>query len=132
MELKSLSFVACVKKNDRFLLKQAFISRDATTSRQNQILKDHGIRWSVMNMIPNWEPSSKTALDFMHNIYLGLIAHFFTLVLFAAHMFPGRGGNNSGKQRFETFINEFRWPSHITRLPKNVRLLFMSFILLSY
>ncbi|KAF8803058.1 hypothetical protein BYT27DRAFT_7110771 [Phlegmacium glaucopus] len=111
---------ACHKKNDRFLLKQAFVSRDATTPRQNQILKDHGVRWSVMNMIPNWEPSSKTALDFMHNIFLGLIAHFFTLVLFAAHMFSGRGGLNSGKQRFETFINEFCWPSHITRLPKNL------------
>jgi len=73
-----------------------------------------------MNMIPNWKPSSKMALDFMHNIFLGFIAHFFTQVLFATHMFPGRGGQHSSKQRFETFINEFQWPSHITWLSKNV------------
>jgi len=46
---------------------------------------------------------------------------FFTQVLFATHMFPGRGGQHSSKQWFETFINEFQWPSHITRLSKNVR-----------
>ncbi|PPQ79796.1 hypothetical protein CVT26_012594 [Gymnopilus dilepis] len=111
---------ACRKKDDSFLLKQAFISRDATSPRQNQILKDYGIRWSVMNMMPDWKPSSKTALDFMHNIFLGLILHFFMTVLFAAHMFSGRGGSTSSKQRFEDFINDFRWPSHITRLPKNL------------
>ncbi len=82
-----------------------------------------------MNMIPNWEPSSKTALDFMHNIFLGLIALFFTQVLFAAHMFPGRGAQHSSKQRFETFINEFQWPSHITRLPKNVRSCFVVYLI---
>jgi len=116
---------ACHKKNDWFLLKQAFISCDAPVPCQNQILRDDSIRWSVMNMIPNWEPSSKMALDFMHNIFLGLIAHFFTQVLFAAHMFPGRGAQHSSKQQFETFINEFQWPSHITRLPKNVRSCFV-------
>jgi hypothetical protein len=41
-------------------------------------------------------------------------------LLFAAHMFTGAGGANSAKQRFEDIINNIRWPSHITRLPKNV------------
>ncbi|KAJ3508326.1 hypothetical protein NLJ89_g5817 [Agrocybe chaxingu] len=110
----------CIKKDDQFLLKQAFRSRTAARARQNQILRDHGIRWSVMNVIPNWEPSSKTALDFMHNIFLGVIGHFYTQVLFAAHMFSGIGGHDSSKQRLQDFINKFRWPSHITRLPKNL------------
>jgi len=96
------------------------MSRNAAPTRQAQILKDHGIQWSTLNVIPNWRPSSNTALDFMHNIYLGVIAHFYTQVLFAAHMFAGAGGHDSSKNQFEGFINKFCWPSHITRLPKNV------------
>lgn len=41
-------------------------------------------------------------------------------VLFAGYMFSGVGGVNSPKQRFEDMINSVQWPSHITRLPKNV------------
>jgi len=92
----------------------------AAPTRQAQILHDHGIRWSVLNLIPDWKPSSKTTLDFMHNIFLGVIAHFYKEVLFSAHLFPGTGGQNSSKHRFEAFVNKFQWPSHITRLPKNV------------
>lgn len=113
-------FSDLTKKDDYQLLRQAFYSRDGTVPRQHTILKDHGIRWSVLNLIGDWFPSTKTALDFMHNIFLGLIAHFFMKVLFAAHMFPGTGGANSSQQRFEDLINSVRWPSHITRLPKNV------------
>ncbi|KAF5384761.1 hypothetical protein D9615_001059 [Tricholomella constricta] len=108
------------KKDDYQLLRQAFSAKISSTRRQNKILKDYGVRWSVLNVLANWFPSSKTALDFMHNIFLGLICHFFSQVLFAAHMFSGAGGNNSPKQRFEDLINRVRWPSHITRLPKNM------------
>jgi hypothetical protein len=108
------------QKDDYHLLRQAFFSRDGTIPHQNSILKDHGIRWSVLNLLGDWFPSTKTTLDFMHNIFLGLIAHFFTKVLFAAHMFPHAGGANSSQQHFEDLINNVRWPSHITRLPKNV------------
>jgi hypothetical protein len=52
---------------------------------------------------------------------VGVVAGFFTKVLFAAHMFPGAGGANSPKQCFKDTINSIRWPSHITRLPKNVQ-----------
>lgn len=41
-------------------------------------------------------------------------------VLFASYMFSGAGGTHSSKQRFEDLINATRWPSHVTRLPKNV------------
>jgi len=106
---------------DSHLLRQAFFSREALPQRQSAILKNHGVRWSIMNLIPNSGPVSHTALDFMHNVFLGIIAHFFTQVLFAAHMFPGAGGIDSAKNRFENLINSIRWPSHVTRLPKNVR-----------
>ena len=50
-----------------------------------------------------------------------MVAFLFNYVLFAAHMFSGLGGADSPKRRFEDVINSIKWPSHITRLPKNVR-----------
>jgi hypothetical protein len=57
-----------------------------------------------------------------NDLMTGIVAFFFTHVLFAAHMFPGAGGDNSSKKRFENVVNSIRWPTHITRLPKNVSL----------
>jgi hypothetical protein len=44
-------------------------------------------------------------------------------VIFKSYMLSGVGGDDSPKQRFEKIINSVRWPSHITRLPKNVCIL---------
>lgn len=41
-------------------------------------------------------------------------------VVFKSYMLSGAGGAISSKQRFEDMINSVRWPSHITRLPKNL------------
>ncbi|KAG1734538.1 hypothetical protein EDD22DRAFT_1011418 [Suillus occidentalis] len=106
--------------DDDHLLRQSFYSRHANPIRQKAILDDHGVRWSTLNLIAGWFPSKKTALGFMHCIFLGIIAHLFMRVLFAGYMFSGAGGRNSPKQRFENLINSVRWPSHITRLPKNL------------
>ncbi|KAJ2926230.1 hypothetical protein H1R20_g10867, partial [Candolleomyces eurysporus] len=35
-------------------------------------------------------------------------------------MYDGAGGENSQKKRFENAINSIQWPSHISRLPKNL------------
>ncbi|KAF8223670.1 hypothetical protein L208DRAFT_1426005 [Tricholoma matsutake] len=84
------------------------------------ILQDSSVRWAVFNSILDWLPSSKTILDFMHNIFLGLIAHFFTCVIFKSYMLSSTGGANSPKQHFENIINSIWWPSHVTQLPKNL------------
>jgi hypothetical protein len=118
------------------MLKQKFYHKDSPPQRQTTILAQHGVRWSALDWIPGWRPSTQTALDFMHAVFLGkfflsfrallvtsalgIVAYLFTKLLFAAHMFPGAGGANSAKQRFEDVINSIRWPNHITRLPKNV------------
>lgn len=119
------------------MLKQKYLSKDASIARQNTILRNHGVRWSCLDWIPGWRPSMQTALDFMHCIYLGtyccllppylrnvsfagVVAYLFTRILFAAHLFPGAGGPQSSKQKFEDAINSIKWPSHVTRLPKNV------------
>ncbi|KAH9942644.1 hypothetical protein B0H21DRAFT_696303 [Amylocystis lapponica] len=106
--------------DDYNMLKHAYRAKDAGPRRENTILRDYGVRWSIMNILSGWLPASKTVLDFMHNIFLGIIAHLFMEILFKAYMFSGTGGSNSVKQRFEDTINSVRWPSHVTRLPKNL------------
>ncbi|KAG1774897.1 hypothetical protein EV702DRAFT_1237500 [Suillus placidus] len=89
-------------KDDYQMLRQSFYSRDATQAHQDAILKDFGVRWSILNLISGWLPSKKLVLDFMHAIFLGIISHLFMRVLFGGYMLS------------------VRWPSHITRLPKNL------------
>ncbi|KAG2050544.1 hypothetical protein BDR06DRAFT_998615 [Suillus hirtellus] len=107
-------------KDDHHMLRQSFYSKDATPTRQEVILQDHRVRFSILNVIPGWLPLRKSALDFMHCIFLGIISHLFMCVLFGGYMLSGMGGINSPKRRFEDIINAVRWPSHVTRLPKNL------------
>ncbi|KAG0702799.1 hypothetical protein DFH29DRAFT_1068931 [Suillus ampliporus] len=97
--------------DDYHLLRQSYYSRDANPLRQKAILDDHGVRWVILNLVAGWFPSKKTALDFMHCVFLGIIAHLFMRVLFGGYMFSGVGGRNSPKQRFEALINSVN-PSH--------------------
>ena len=60
------------EKDDHEMLKHAFQSKNATAPRQNTILRDHGVRWSSINLLSDWLPSKKTVLDFMHNVFLGI------------------------------------------------------------
>ncbi|KAG1718620.1 hypothetical protein EDB19DRAFT_1899167 [Suillus lakei] len=80
----------------------------------------HGVRFSILNVISGWLPSRKSALDFMHCIFLEIISHLFMCMLFGGYMLSGMGGVNSLKRHFEDIINAVRWPSHVTQLPKNL------------
>lgn len=82
------------------MLKQSFNSKDAAPQRQAHIVRHHGVRWSPLNAISGWLPSTNTVLDFMHNGYMGRVAHFFVTVIFGAYMLSGTGGDDSLKQKF--------------------------------
>ncbi|KAG1734770.1 hypothetical protein EDD22DRAFT_852445 [Suillus occidentalis] len=92
-------------KDDYQMLRQSFYSKDATQARQDAILKDFGVRWSILNLISGWLPSKKSVLDFMHAIFLGIISHLFMCILFGGYMLSGIRGTNSPKRRFEEIIN---------------------------
>ncbi|KAJ3512148.1 hypothetical protein NMY22_g15420 [Coprinellus aureogranulatus] len=94
-------------------------SRKAPPLQQAHILKNKGVRWSALDWLPGWRPCKQAALDFMHCIFLGVVDWLYQRILFAAHMFPGDGGDNSPKQRFIAAMNSIQWPGHITRFPKN-------------
>ncbi|THU83343.1 hypothetical protein K435DRAFT_971601 [Dendrothele bispora CBS 962.96] len=109
-----------IPRNDYDLLKHKFQAKDAPPQRQPEILGRHGVRFSTFDWIPGWHPCRQTALDFMHCIFLGsVVAWLWTQILFASHMFYG-AGPTSPRRQFEDAINAIRWPSHITRLPKNL------------
>ncbi|EEB92189.1 hypothetical protein MPER_09337, partial [Moniliophthora perniciosa FA553] len=105
-------------RDEEFMIKQKFFAKNEP-HRQEEILARHGVQFSALDWIPGWRPGSQTALDFMHCVFLGVVAWLFTKILFAAHMFYG-AGPYSGRKRFEDAINSIKWPSHITRLPKNL------------
>lgn len=109
-----------VLRDDSAVLKQKFLARESSSARKAIILERHGVQWSALDYLPGWRPTAQTALDFMHCIYLGLVRFLFMYILFAAHLFTGAGGENSTKKKFERVVNSICWPSHITRLPKNV------------
>lgn len=111
---------AWTTKSDYPMLRHAFNAKDSTPAREKHILDSYGIRWTSLNFIPGRLPITNCVLDFMHNVFLGIICHLFMTVLFAGYMFTGIGGLDSPKQRFEDLVNAVRWPSHCTRLPKNV------------
>ena len=48
--------------------------RNATTQRsRDQIFHSHGVRYSVMLMLPYWQPTRHVVVDTMHNLFLGLL-----------------------------------------------------------
>ena len=63
--------LAFSRKDDAALLQASFQSRSAGKTRQAVILKTSGARFSIMNTVAGWLPSTKSALDFMHCIFLG-------------------------------------------------------------
>jgi hypothetical protein len=65
-------FLGTHDKEDYQMLKSAYRSKTAPPQRQDVILRDRGVRWAAFNVISDWLPASKTVLDFMHNIFLGM------------------------------------------------------------
>ncbi|TDL13924.1 hypothetical protein BD410DRAFT_810151 [Rickenella mellea] len=44
-------------------------------ARQETILNNNGKRWSILDALPGWLPCSKSPVDFMHNIFLGMLIY---------------------------------------------------------
>ena len=114
-------------KSDTEMLRQKFRSKEAGPARQEDINNRFGVRFSAFDWVPGWRPSTQTPLDFMHCIFLGVVAWLYNHILAGAHMFGGIGGENSPKQRLERALNSVQWPQHVTRIPKGVRRVFNPF-----
>ena len=62
---------AFVYRDDEHFLKYAFRARNEDQETRDEIAEEQGIRWSVLDMLPNWKPAWSTPPDFMHAAYLG-------------------------------------------------------------
>ncbi|KDQ21303.1 hypothetical protein BOTBODRAFT_40142 [Botryobasidium botryosum FD-172 SS1] len=103
-------------KADADDLQYAFEARNATTAaHRKRILDDHGVRWSVLNLLAFWLPIACAPLDFMHNMYLGIMAHFFINVVIEGYLL-----NKEARTQYQNFMDAVIWPSGIGRLPKNL------------
>ena len=52
--------------------------RDAQSEAERELIfQEHGIRWTELLRLPYWDPIKFTAIDSMHNLYLGIVkTHF--------------------------------------------------------
>lgn len=57
--------------DDQEHLCQSFFARDAEPAHCQQILDFYGVWWTPYNLISDWLPSWRVALNFMYNIFLG-------------------------------------------------------------
>ncbi|KDQ09801.1 hypothetical protein BOTBODRAFT_97245, partial [Botryobasidium botryosum FD-172 SS1] len=103
-------------KDDFAALQHAYESRDASTKKKRkEILDDYGVQWSVLNLLACWLPILCAPVDFMHNMFLGIIAHFFCFVIIGGYML-----SKAQRNIYEEFMESVEWPSSIGRLPKNL------------
>ncbi|KAF8581687.1 hypothetical protein K439DRAFT_1353152 [Ramaria rubella] len=86
------------------LLQAGFQSHYVGVAHHKVILNESGACFSIMNKLPGWLSSMKSALDFIPCIFLRLVAFFWTESIFHTCM----------------FFSAVESPSHIGWLPKNL------------
>jgi len=125
-------------RKDWRYIKYAYRSRSADPKAADEIAAKRGVRWSVLNELPNWFPSSNSVIDFMHCVYLckcclfravvfyvyatpGMVKHISSVILLKHGMFNPRPASNCYPlNRLDAFYASIIWPSSVTRPPKTV------------
>jgi hypothetical protein len=51
-------------------IKYAYRSRNTDPDGADDIAARRGVRWSVIDELPDWFPSGKSVIEFMHCVYL--------------------------------------------------------------
>lgn len=67
--------------------RQAYEWKNAlSTKEQDNIFKNHGVRWSVLWELPYWDPTCQLIVDPMHSLFEGVINHHVEVVLSISSM----------------------------------------------
>jgi hypothetical protein len=53
----------------------------SSKSKQKDLYKRNGVRWSELLRLDYWDPLQNTVIDGMHNLFLGLVRHHFREVI---------------------------------------------------
>ncbi|KAI0064202.1 hypothetical protein BV25DRAFT_1800806, partial [Artomyces pyxidatus] len=111
------------KRNDWKYLKYAYRSQATDDpALQDAIFEKRGVRWSVMDKLPNWFPAQSGVIDFMHSMFLGITKHVIRNILYSAGMFNGSSSRAEHQPltRLTEFFDAVWWPPSIGRLPSNL------------
>lgn len=107
-------------RNDWRFLKYAFRARDLDLDRREEIAERRGIRWSVMNELPDWLPGRDSPVEFMHAIFLGEEKHVLHGIVSAGGLLTTVRGSHKPRERLEQFFETVEWPGSVGRIPSNV------------
>lgn len=131
-------FVAYKYRDDGRYLKYAFKARYADDATREEIAERRGIRWSALNLLPDWLPARDSPPDFMHAAYLGMsyhgvralfdhsrllgeAKHVVQGILIGGGMFTKRKNTDRPLDRFKSFLESVWLPGTFNKVPTNVR-----------
>ncbi|OJT11593.1 hypothetical protein TRAPUB_11902 [Trametes pubescens] len=104
-------------REDARYIKYAFRARAKDAAEREKISERRGIRWSALDLLPDWFPSRDGPPDFMHAAYLGEAKHVIQGILIAGGMFTKRNKKHKPLERLEEFFDNLWWPGSAGRVP---------------
>ncbi|KAI0351281.1 hypothetical protein OH77DRAFT_1567406 [Trametes cingulata] len=107
-------------REDGRYLKYAFRARQADQATREEIAERRGVRWSVLNLLPDWFPARDGPVDFMHAAYLGEAKHVVQGILVAGGMFAKRSASDKPLEKLQHFFDNVWWPGSAGRVPSSV------------
>ncbi|KAH9855660.1 hypothetical protein C2E23DRAFT_693171, partial [Lenzites betulinus] len=107
-------------RDDGRYLKYAFRAQHEDIATREEIAERRGIRWSVLNLLPDWKPARDGPPDFMHAAYLGEAKHVVQGILVAGGMFAKRNSRDKPTEKLQKFMGEIWWPGSAGRVPASL------------
>lgn len=138
--LTDFTFIEFIPRSDWEYLASSYRARYADPVTREEIAKDDGKRWSILDTIEGWLPALNSPIDFMHALLLSMlyyvypsnpltsiarsdiVKHIVQVVLYAGGMFnrPRARGSASPLDKIEAWLrNSVWWPATVGRLPFN-------------
>ncbi|KAL7279486.1 hypothetical protein ACG7TL_007329 [Trametes sanguinea] len=111
-------------RDENRFLKYAYRARDADAATREEIAEERGVRWSALNVLPDWMPVMNTPTEFMHAAFLGTYTreakHVVQGILTVGGMFAKRNRRDNPLKKFEEWIDSVWWPGTAGRVPKGL------------
>ncbi|KAJ3002591.1 hypothetical protein NUW54_g5766 [Trametes sanguinea] len=107
-------------RDENRFLKYAYRARNADPITRDEIAEERGVRWSALNLLPDWLPVMSTPTEFMHAAFLGEAKHVVQGILTVGGMFAKRNRHHHPLKRFKEWIDGLWWPGTAGRVPKGL------------
>ncbi|KAI9060847.1 hypothetical protein FKP32DRAFT_1605216 [Trametes sanguinea] len=107
-------------REDWWYLKYVYCARFEDPATHEEISDCCSIRWSILNILPDWLPAHDSPLEFMHAGYLGKAKHVIQGILIAGGMFTKCKNSGRPLERFKTFLETLWLIRTFNRVPANL------------